>query len=235
MPALTPRQMIFELEHRQALGAEDLIASTSNAAALRLIDSWPRWPPQAAIIVGAQGAGKTHLANVWRLRSNAGAVCARALSDGLISALSAGDAIIVEDIDRGGLDEHALFHLLNLARERQLSVLLTSRTAPGELEIALPDLRSRLRALPVAPIEPPDDALITTLLIKLFADRQLDVEPAIIEYLRVRMERSPAAAVRLVDAADRLSLAMHRKVTRSIASAALEELATDPGSPARAP
>ena len=53
-------------------------------------------------------------------------------------------------------------------------MLLTSRQAPGEIDITLPDLRSRLRALPLLRIEPPDEGLLKAVLVKLFADRQLD-------------------------------------------------------------
>ena len=103
-------------------------------------------------------------------------------------------------------------------------MLLTSALAPGDLGLALPDLRSRLNALPHALIAPPDDALLRAVLVKLFADRQLSVEPQIIAYLLVRMERSMEAASRLVAELDHRSLALQRAVTRNVAAAALESL-----------
>ena len=96
--------------------------------------------------------------------------------------------------------------------------------APGDLDIKLPDLRSRICALPVAKISRPDDALLRAVLVKLFADRQLAVEPHVIDYVLVRMERSTAAAQRLVSGADKLALAMHRAVTRGVAAAALDAM-----------
>jgi chromosomal replication initiation ATPase DnaA len=164
------------------------------------------------------------LANVWRLRSGAGLVAAAALEDARVAALEPGSALVVEDLDRGIADEQALFHLLNRARESKLAVLLTSRTAPGELEFRIPDLRSRLRALPLVEVQPPDEALLKAVLVKLFSDRQLNVEPTVIDYLSLRMERSMAAASRVVAAIDRLALAMHRKVTRPLAAEALASL-----------
>src|SRR5262245_26090374 len=130
----SPRQLVFDLSHRQALGAEDFLVSSSNAAAVEMIDRWPDWPHPAAFVAGPQGSGKSHLANVWRLRSGAGVVRAAELDDALVAALDPGAAIVVEDLDRGIADEKALFHLLNRARESKLSVLLTSRTPPGEQE-----------------------------------------------------------------------------------------------------
>jgi len=220
----SPRQLVFDLAHRQALGAEDFLVSSSNAAAVEMIDRWPDWPHPASLVAGPQGSGKSHLANVWRLRSGAGVLAASALDDGTVAGLADGAAIVVEDVDRGLADEKVLFHLLNRARESKLSVLLTSRTPPGEQEFRVPDLRSRLRALPMVEVQPPDEALLKAVLVKLFDDRQLYVEPQVIDYLSVRMERSMAAASRIVAAIDRLALAKHRKVTRPLAAEALSEL-----------
>jgi chromosomal replication initiation ATPase DnaA len=121
-------------------------------------------------------------------------------------------------------DEAALFHLLNLVREQRLQVLLTTDTAPGDLSVKLPDLRSRLKALPLASIAAPDDPLLRAVLVKLFADRQLSVEPHVIDYVLVRMERSMLGAERLVAEADRQALRLQRRVTRAVAAAALDEL-----------
>jgi chromosomal replication initiation ATPase DnaA len=219
-----PRQLVLDLAHRQALGEEDFLVSRSNAAAVELIDRWPEWPHPACVVFGPAGAGKSHLANVWRLRSSGQLIAAAELDDAAVAALPDRGALVVEDLDRGIGDEKALFHLLNRARESKLSVLLTSRSAPGDLAVHIPDLRSRLRALPVVELHSPDEALLKAVLVKLFCDRQLDVEPAVIEYLSLRMERSMEAASRVVAAVDRLALAMHRKVTRPLAAEALATL-----------
>src|SRR3990170_4025172 len=117
-----PRQLVFDLAHRQALGAEDFLVSSSNDAAVEMVDRWPDWPNPAAIVAGPQGSGKSHLANVWRLRSGAGLVTAAALDDAHVAALQPGAALVVEDLDCGLADEKVLFHLLNRARESKLSV-----------------------------------------------------------------------------------------------------------------
>jgi chromosomal replication initiation ATPase DnaA len=115
-----------------------------------------------------------------------------------------------------------LFHLLNLTREKGYSILITSRAAPGDVDITLPDLRSRLRALPLAMIEAPDEALLRAVLVKLFADRQLDVEPHVIGYLALHIDRSMQAANEVVAEADRLALAKQRRVSRTVATEALQ-------------
>lgn len=216
-----PEQLVLALPHRPAQEAEDFLVSRSNAAAVEVVDCWPGWPLPAALVVGPAGAGKSHLANVWRLRSRADVVAARRLDETAVGALEARRALVVEDIDRGIGSEQVLFHLLNLARETAGSILLTSRAAPGEIEIGLPDLRSRLRAIPPVLIEAPDEDLVRAVLVKLFADRQLAVEPHVVSHLARHMDRSMDVALGVVAACDRLSLAMQRKVTRAVAAAAL--------------
>ena len=225
--ALGPHQLVLELPHRQALGAEDFLVSGSNGSAVEFVDRWPDWSVPSTMLAGPEGSGKSHLAHVWQLRSGAGYIEASRISDQTVAEFEGMKGMVVENIDRGIGDERVLFHLLNMTRERGFHLLLTSRLLPGDIPVALPDLRSRLRAIPVVPIGPPDEALLKSVLVKLFADRQLSVEPHVIDYLGLHLERSMAAAGRVVAGADRLSLALGRKVTRAIAAESLRQLSND--------
>lgn len=221
----TPRQLTLDLAHRSALDREDFLISHSNEAAVELIDAAQSWPHRALLLTGPQGSGKSHLANVFRLTHGADLVEAVTLGEEAIGLLEAAGALVVENIDRGSVDERVLFHLLNMARQGRGLVLFTSRVAPGQLAFTLPDLRSRVRALPLAQIEAPDDFLLQAVLVKLFADRQLAVDPAVVSFLTMRMERSMQAANAVVSEIDRLALAMRRKVSKQLAQTALERIA----------
>ncbi|MGE0699106.1 MAG: DnaA/Hda family protein, partial [Hyphomicrobiaceae bacterium] len=200
-----PEQLVLDLGHRTALGAEDLLVGASNAAAVALIDSWPDWPAPSALVVGPESAGKSHLAHVWQARTGGGIVAARDLEEADVGRLEAERALAVEDLDRGIASERVLFHLLNVAREHRVSVLMTSAVPPGELAVELPDLRSRLRAAIVVEIAAPDEGLLSAVLVKHFADRQLIVDPQVVAWLVVNMERTMAGAARVVGAIDRLA------------------------------
>jgi chromosomal replication initiation ATPase DnaA len=213
-----PDQLILDLPHRAALGAEDFLVSGSNRTAADVVDRWPDWPQAALIIVGAARSGKSHLANVWRLKSGAARLEARTLREADMVAAATATALLVEDLHEGVCEERVLFHLLNLVREQKLSMLLTSRAPAGELSVRLPDLRSRLRALPFATISSPDEALLRAVLVKQFADRQLVVEPHTIAYIALHMEQSMEAAATIVTEIDRAAMASHRKVTRALAA-----------------
>ncbi len=211
-----PQQLVFDLPHRAAMDEEDFLVSDCNENAVKVIDIWPDWHHPSLLIVGPEGCGKTHLSYVWQMKAGAKMLRAKDLTGDIIDELANEPAVIVEDLDEGAFDQNALFHLLNLAKERDFSVLMTGRERPGTWDIALPDLRSRLRAAPVVEIEAPDELLLNTVLVKLFSDRQLIVPPNVIKYIGLRMERSMSAAQRLVENVDKAALASGRRVTRQL-------------------
>ena len=135
----------------------------------------------------------------------------------LPAALATG-ALVLEDLTPESLDEPALFHLLNLAREERAYVLITARAQPAGFPVTIRDLASRLRAIPVVTLSAPDDALLRALIVKLAADRQLAVDEALVNYLANRIERSFAAARMAVRRLDEEAMRQHRPVTRALAA-----------------
>lgn len=215
------QQLTLDFPHRPALGAEDFFVSSSNRAAVELIDNWPNWPNLVMYLEGSNSSGKSHLAHVWQVASKAVIVSADSLSRAQLQLLNIGQPLVIEDMDRGIIDEHALFHLINLSKEHEFHLLFTGAVAPGRLEIELPDLRSRMRAMAVVQIDAPDEMLLRTMLIKQFEDRQLDVSPNLIEYILPRMERSFSGLMQLTTQLDQLSLSTGRKITRQFAGEVL--------------
>ena len=220
---MTLQQLALDLPHRAAQGAEDFLVSDCNLAAVKLLDAWPDWRAPVQLLLGPAASGKTHLVRVWQARSGARPILSDALDVSAIDALDEGTALIVEDADRGGYDENALFHLINLAREKRLFVLMTARTAPSRWGCALPDLSSRLIALPVVEIGPPDDALLGQLVIKLLGDRGIAAPAELADYLVPRIERSYVSVLMVVDILDRVMLSHHRRMTVPLAKRALGE------------
>ncbi len=219
-----PHQLVLNLPYRPAVGREDFLVVPSNEEAVDAIDAWPDWQHHGLALVGPAASGKSHLASVWQASSRAIFISTGDLSTKKVPEFLTSGAVVIEDLPGEGLDEPALFHLLNLAREGDASVLLTSRTPPAHWPIKLPDLASRLRALPLAALNPPDDDLLQSVLIKLFSDRQLLVEVSVIKYLVVRMERSIEMAANLVAALDEAALSRKVKIGQRLAKEVLENL-----------
>lgn len=210
------RQIAFDLGHRAAHGRQDFLIAPCNRDAVAWIDLWPVWPAPALVLHGPAACGKTHLAAVWAQGNNATFVDTSALPAQSADAIAAqGEHLVLDHIDPWFGDraaETVLFHLYNIMKENGRSLLFTSRMAPVHVNFALPDLASRLRAAPAASIHAPDDTLLAAVLVKLFADRQLQVGQDVIAYILPRMERSFAAAVDIVDRADRLALAEKKNI-----------------------
>ena len=219
MPAMSrPRQLALALGHEESFAREDFLEGPSNAAALKLIERWPDWPDHLLVLAGPEGSGKSHLAAIWANAAGARFLAARALVQANLPAALSTGALVIEDLAGGAVDERALFHLINLAREEGAFVLVTAPSAPSGWTLQVPDLASRLRALPVVELDAPDDALLRAILVKLFADRQLAVEESLLGYLTSRIERSFAAARAIVERLDREALRLHRPVTRALAA-----------------
>lgn len=221
-PGGSVRQLALSLPHNPQMTRADFLIGTANENAAALIDRFPDWQSRIVLLVGPAGSGKTHLGHIWSEAAGATQIAARDLREQDVEPLLAGGRLLVEDVDRGVIDEPAMFHLINRARERGAHLLLTSRQPPASMALALPDLISRLRAALLVELLPPDDALLERVLVKLFADRQLRVDPALATYVVRRIERSLEAANRVVAALDEAALAAGRPVTRQLAAEVLD-------------
>jgi chromosomal replication initiation ATPase DnaA len=219
----SPRQLALALGHAESFAREDFLGGPSNAAALALIESWPDWPGRAVVLVGPEGSGKSHLAAIWAAEAGARFLAARSLAEAHLPAALATGALVVEDIAAGAFEERALFHLINLAREEQAYLLLTARNSPAGWSAGLRDLGSRLKVLPVVATAAPDDALLRAVLVKLFADRQLDVDESLLGFVVNRIERSFAAARAVVALLDREAMRQQRPLTKALAAGLLRE------------
>jgi len=212
-----PRQLALTLPHAESFTRDDFLEGPGNQAALALIEAWPDWPNHAVLLVGEAGSGKSHLASIWAERAGARAIAARTLSIEQVPDALATGALVVEDVDPASLDQQALFHLLNLAREEEADVLMTARTSPASWALEIKDLASRLRAVPAVKLQAPDDELLRALIVKFCADRQLVVDESVVSYLLSRIERSFAGARRAVALLDAEALRRGRPITRALA------------------
>ena len=214
-----PRQLAFALPHAESLTRDNFLEGPANIAGLALVESWPDWPNRIMLLVGPESSGKSHLASIWAEHSGARLTSARALSAAEVPATLATGALVIEDLNCSDVDERALFHLLNLAREDGAFVLITARATPAEIELR--DLHSRLRAVPTVQLLPPDDHLLRALIVKFCADRQLAIDEAVVSYLTTHIERSYAALRRTLELLDAEALRLGRPLTRALAAEVL--------------
>jgi chromosomal replication initiation ATPase DnaA len=216
--SLAPRQLVLALDHSVSFAIEDFMQGPSNAAALTLIQRWPDWPDRIVAMIGPEGSGKSHLASIWADAAGARMLSAKLLSVTDLPAAFVTGALVLEDLEFAGLDERALFHFLNLAREQRAFVLITSRSPLSTFPVAIRDLASRMRAVPSVTLTSPDDILLRALMVKLAADRQIVLDEPLVNYLANRIERSFTAARAVVHRLDEEAMRQHRPVTRALAA-----------------
>lgn len=229
---MNENQYVFDYPYNIALARADFVPAPANLAALAWIENWPHWPAAALALYGPEGAGKTHLAQIWRTRAEASELPPDALGNAsLPGLLGESRAVLIDGADRAA--EEPLLHLFNMLTERSGHLLIVAREPPGRWSMTLADLRSRLRAVPAIGVASPDQELIATLLVKLFADRRLPVSREVVDFLSIRLERSFAAAQNAVLLLDRASMAEHRPITIPLARRVLG--LSDTGSPSPDP
>jgi len=213
-------QLVLPLETAPALGRADFIVADANREAVAFIDSFPNWPSPVAALHGPAGSGKSHLVAAWAKQARAEIVEVSALDE---TFLQPGDApLAIENVD-AVTPERARDAVLFAAIERGGAILFTGREPPSTWQATMPDLVSRYRALLSFPLWAPDDALLSALARKLFADRQLTVPDAVIARMILSLERSPRAIRDFVARADARALAEKRAVTVGLVRKLLDE------------
>lgn len=223
------RQLSFNLPVRPALGREDFFVSPGNAMAVALLDGWRNWAGGKLVLYGPKGSGKSHLAHVWASSTEAKIIKAADLTEEAVPELAHGHVAVenVSDIAGNPRAEQTLFHLHNLVLAEGKRLLLTDKSPAQVWGLALPDLQSRMQGAQSIGLPAPDDALLSAVLTKLFADRQLFPSPDTLSYLVRHMDRSFATAGKMVALIDRTALEQGRAVNRKLASEVLDKLGKD--------
>ncbi len=215
-----PRQMPIAMTLPADHALESFITAPCNAQAKALIQDGT-WPAGKLVLTGPEGAGKTHLLQIWASRTGATVLHPRDLAKADLTALADQGAVALDNASdlAGARDlETAAFHLHNMLAERQGLLLLAARAPVRDWGLTLPDLLSRLQAAQHVALAAPDDALLAGVLEKLFADRQVRISDTLIPFLLPRMERSLAAAQALVARLDSESLARKKPISRQLAA-----------------
>lgn len=214
-------QLVLDLHHEPSHAEADFLVWDGNRLAFQHITAFPNWPGPLTLLVGPAKAGKTHLARIWAERSEA--IAAGPEDVARLSTQGGTRPVLVENADRAEIEEADLFHLLNQSMRDNRPLLLTAREGVADWRLTTDDVRSRLRLAAQFTVSAANDMQLSQMLVKLFSDRQMNVDPKIVSYLVTRMERSPQEAVALVTLIDRLTLSQRSAVTRKIAADALRQ------------
>lgn len=225
-----PRQLALPFDDLVRFEAGDFIDAPSNQAARTALDHKEEWVNRRLVIWGEAGSGKTHLLHSWAEREHALMLSAPSLRQ----SAAPRTVLAIEDIDAAASDE-ALLHTLNAAQAAAAPVVMTSRQPPGRLPVRLADLASRLRASLTIRIEPAEDALLETLLLRLCAARQISLPAQFRQYLLTWLPRRASVLHEAVARLDRAALALGGLPSRAMAITLLDDLLVAPEEAAQPP
>lgn len=215
-------QLIMPFAAQRSYHAADFIRGEANAPALAWIERWPDWPYSLLYLHGPGGSGKTHLAHLFAAHARASFIDPARIGQSPADTILTGNHSWILDSLDDVPDEAALAQLINHARARGDYLLITARDAAATRAFRLPDLSSRLRALPAISIDTPDDALLTGVLAKSFADLQLRIAPEVLNYAVTQLERNYTAIQQFAARMDYLSLTRGRAITIPLVREALK-------------
>lgn len=218
-------QIPLSLSHTPSYRYEDFVIGTANHSAFRWLKSWPNWPMpfKGLNIYGPAGSGKTHLSHMFEDKNATTPTPTRLTPLSQHDDISAYQHVILDNFDGDDVFESEyVFHLFNHIQNVAGTLVIFSQNPVAQMQIALPDLRSRLRTLTAEELLSPDDDLLVAILAKLFADRQYVASDGILRYLVRRMDRQYSAAQTLVEQIDRYALAGNKPVNLALVRAVFE-------------
>ena len=198
-------QLLLNFNFKKSFNDHDYYVSDSNYFAFNIVDKWPKWEKKILNISGEKFSGKTHLANIFKLKSSALFLNETEISNEIFKKIKLYESIIIDEFSNT-VDENLIYSIFNLVDQDSKYLLINSETPLSEINFKLPDLVSRSKNSLQARINPPDDELIFAIILKNFSDRQIKLEKQIIEFIVNRVERSYSKISEFIYKVDELSL-----------------------------
>ena len=198
-------QLLLKLDYKINFNEHDFYLSQSNSNAFNMINRWPEWDKRILNISGEKFSGKSHLANIFKLKSKAIFVEGKSISNLIFKSLKLYESIIIDDFE-DCKEEELLYSIFNLIDQDNKYMLINSLKPINQIKFNLPDLASRSRNCLYAEIENPDDELLFAIILKNFSDRQIKIEKKIINFIISRIDRSYRKIDEFIYKIDELSL-----------------------------
>ena len=204
-------QLLLDFDIKRTFNDHDFYVSDSNYFAFNLIDKWPKWEKKILNISGEKFSGKTHLANIFKLKSSALFLNEKEINNDVFKKIKLYECIIIDEFSNR-IDENLIYSIFNLVDQDSKYLLINSETPLGEIKFKLPDLVSRSKNLLYSKINPPNDELIYAIILKNFSDRQIKLEKKIIEFIINRIDRSYSKISEFIYKIDEISLKKKKPV-----------------------
>ena len=205
-------QLIFKFPFSKKYYKQDYFVSSNNFSAFKLIEEWPNWPGKWLNIFGEPGSGKTHLAKILEKKiNNTKLIDAKDINNEIIQELENIECLIIDSFENN-IEEKLLYSILNQSKQIENFILITSNRSIKETEFNLKDLQSRMNSFLYFGIELPTDDLLKVIISKTLSDKQISINPKILEYILNNVERSYDKMFKFLKDLDELSLSTGKSI-----------------------
>tara|TARA_Y100000591_G_C21836053_1_gene702562 strand:+ start:2035 stop:2694 length:660 start_codon:yes stop_codon:yes gene_type:complete len=205
-------QLIFKFPFKTKYFEEDYYVSSSNFAAYKLIESWPKWPDKWVNIYGPKGCGKTHLSNILKKKINLVKILnANQINNDIISEIQKLDCLVIENYDKN-IEENLFYSTLNHLKQLNTYVVINSELSLKNMKFKLKDLSSRTKNFVSLGIDLPTDELLRVIISKHFSEKQIDLGTNVSEYIINNIERSYEKIDKFIKEIDDLSLSSGKSI-----------------------
>jgi DnaA family protein len=214
------RQLALNIRLRDEATFDSFVSAAGHGpllAALRRLAGGAGEP--LVYLHGPAGSGRTHLLQAACRATTAALLYLplRELSGESPAAVLDGveqmGLVAVDDLDAIAGDagwERGLFRFFNAARESGCRLLLAADRPPARLDVALPDLGSRLGWGEVYAVPPPDQSLCRQVLAERARLRGIALPPEVSDFILNRATRNMNGLLGVLDRLDRASLEQKR-------------------------
>ena len=205
-------QLVFKFPFKTKYYDNDFYVSSNNFSAYKLIENWPSWPGKWLNIFGVPGSGKTHLSKILEKKINKVAIIEeKKISEKILDDLHEIDCLIIENF-KNDINQKLLFSILKQSKQFDNHLLINSIIPINKLNYNLKDLKSRINSFIFIGIELPTDELLKVIISKSFSEKQISINPNIVEYIIKNVDRSYEKILKFLKDIDELSLSSGKSI-----------------------
>lgn len=181
------QQKVLNFKFDNSYNEKDFILDSSNEKALLFFNKFPDWENKLINLVGSEKSGKTFLLKILNKKNDFYYLNTFPENNEEFDKLFNFERFL---LDVNELDELKFFSILNHCIINDKYLVVTSLVPLTQLNLSLPDLKSRIKQFYILNIDIPSDQLIYSLILKFFSDNQVVIKKELIEFIVKKIDRS---------------------------------------------
>ena len=215
-------QLIFKFPFSKKYFEQDFFVSKNNFSAYKLIEGWPNWPGKWLNIFGNSGSGKTHLAKILEKIIKTKLIESKNINNNFIKEIKKFDCLIIDNF-KNDIEEKLFYSILNQSKQLDKYVLINSIMPLKNTKFNLEDLKSRVNSFIYIGIDLPTDDLLKVIISKTLSDKQISINPKILDYIIKNVERSYEKMFKFLKDLDELSLSTGKSININLIKKVLNQ------------